>query len=364
MNLAYCASFKFRSFLTMLLKNNFISSAVAVLLCIFSVPANANGPFELMGVTIDTGEKSSYLAQEKNVSLPVTVINGSGEGPTLLLTAGIHGDEFPSMYALQQLQQSLDPKEMNGVLVVLHLANLDGFHGNRIALNPKDEKNLNREFPGSADGTPTEQIADLLTREFIGKADFLIDMHSGSANQTLLNHVYSPFVGDEELDALTFEFAKATGMQHIVMYGDRPRDPNNSISYPNTAMTRGKPGLTTEIGHLAQTDEKSVAEALDVAKNAMYFLKMLPEKPKQHPEAIIYETIKYPKSSKTGFFKASVVIGDKVMSGQDIGTVTDYFGNLVETLKSPVNGTVMMVNQMPAIKNGQSVMAIGVEISG
>ncbi|WP_232368047.1 DUF2118 domain-containing protein [Alteromonas mediterranea] len=100
-----------------------------------------------------------------------------------------------------------------------------------------------------------------------------------------------------------------------------------------------------------------------MAKNAMYFLKMLPEKPKPHPEPIIYETIKYPKSSQTGFFKASVVIGDKVSIGQNIGTVTDYFGNLVETLKSPVDGTVMMVNQMPAIKDDQSVMAIGVEKS-
>lgn len=347
----------------MLFKKNPLSSIVVSLCCAFSLNVSANAPYELMGVTTKTGEKTSYLAKENNITLPVTVINGKSDGPVLLLTAGIHGDEFPSMYALQQLQQSIDPKEMSGVLVVLHLANLDGFHANRIALNPKDEKNLNREFPGSVDGTPTEQIAELLTREFIGKTDFLIDMHSGSANQTLLNHVYSPFVGDEALDALTFEFAKATGMQHIVMYGDRPRDPNNSISYPNTAMTRGKPGLTTEIGHLAQTDEESIAEALDVAKNAMYFLKMLPETPKQHPEPVIYETIKYPKSSKNGFFKASVVIGDKVKTGQDVGAVTDYFGNLVETIKSPVDGTVMMVNQMPAIKDGQSVMAIGVEVS-
>ena len=76
----------------------------------------------------------------------------------------------------------------------------------------------------------------------------------------------------------------------------------------------------------------------------MYFLKMLPEKPKLHPEPIIYETIKYPKSSKTGFFEASVVIGDKVSTGQNIGTVTDYFGSLVETLKSHVDGTVMMLS--------------------
>ena len=344
-------------------KNRTLAFVAISLCCAFSLNVSANEPFELMGVTTQTGEKASYLAKERSITLPVTVINGKNDGPVLLLTAGIHGDEFPSMYALQQLQQSIDPKEMSGVLVVLHLANLDGFHGNRIALNPKDEKNLNREFPGSAQGTPTERIAELLTREFISKTDFLVDMHSGSANQTLLNHVYSPFVGDEELDALTFEFAKATGMQHIVMYGDRPRDPNNSISYPNTAMTRGKPGLTTEIGHLAQSDEASIAEALKVATNTMYFLNMLTGKPVEHPEPVIYETIKYPSSKTTGFFRPSKAIGDKVKKGQEVGTVVDYFGNHVETIQAPVDGTVMMVNQMPAIKNGQSVMAIGVEQS-
>ncbi|MBJ2129251.1 hypothetical protein JC525_09905 [Alteromonas sp. IB21] len=56
-------------------------------------------------------------------------------------------------------------------------------------------------------------------------------------------------------------------------------------------------------------------------------------------------------------------MGDKVQKGQDVGTVVDYFGNHVEAIKAPVDGTVMIVNQMPAIKNGQSVMAIGVEQS-
>lgn len=121
-------------------KNRTLAFVAISLCCAFSLNVSANEPFELMGVTTQTGEKASYLAKERSITLPVTVINGKNDGPVLLLTAGIHGDEFPSMYALQQLQQSIDPKEMSGVLVVLHLANLDGFHGNRIALNPKDEK--------------------------------------------------------------------------------------------------------------------------------------------------------------------------------------------------------------------------------
>lgn len=343
-------------------KTKSVASFVVAILSLLSLPVSANAPFELMGKTTNTGHKTSYMANKKEVSLPVTVINGKKEGPVLLLTAGIHGDEYPSMFALQQLQQSINPKEMSGVLVVVHLANLDGFHEHRLALNPRDEKNLNREFPGSADGTPTEQIADLLTKEFISKADFLVDMHSGSANQSLLNHVYSPFIGDEALDELTLAFAKATGMQHIVLYGDRPKDPNNSISYPNTAMTRGKPGLTTEIGHLAQSKEEFVKGAFTVARNTMVFLDMLEGEPAEHPEPIIYETLKSAKSTTTGFFQPAVVIGDKVQQGQEVGTVLDYFGNRVETITAPISGTVMMVNQTPPIKSAESVVTIGVEV--
>ena len=338
----------------------FGAHCVLFALAFFSFNLSAKQAIELLGVATAAGEKQSYIAREKDIRVPVTVVNGSSEGPTLLIAAGTHGDEFPSMFALQQLAKELDPKQVKGTVLIIHLANPDGFHKRLLALNPKDGKNLNREFPGNAEGTATEQIAELLTREFISRADFFIDMHSGSANQKLLNHIYSPFVGDEELDALTFEFAKATGMQHIIMYGDRPRDPNNSISFPNTAMTRGKPGLTTEIGHLGERDQASIDFALQVARNALYFLDMLPGEanPRQNP--VIYDTVSYVKSEFTGFFTPLVTIGDKVKKGTPIGEVSDYFGNLVQTIESPVNGNVLMINETPPVEKGESAVAIGV----
>ncbi|NVK56784.1 MAG: succinylglutamate desuccinylase/aspartoacylase family protein [Alteromonadaceae bacterium] len=313
-----------------------------------------------MGVSTQPGQKQAYMATEGDVSLPVTVINGAQPGPVLLLAAGTHGDEFPAIFALQKLAKELDAKTLKGTVVVLHLSNLDGFHGHRLALNPKDEKNLNREFPGDKNGTATEQIAELLTREFIAPADFFVDMHSGSSNQKLLDHVYSPFVGDKALDDLTFEFAKATGMQHIVMYGDRPRDPANSISFPNTAMTRGKPGLTTEIGHLAQRDEASIEFAYQVAKNSLYFLDMLPGDAIPHSQPVIYKDIEYAKSDFDGLFTPVVTIGDMVTKGTKIGLISDYFGNVVQTIKAPSDGIIMMINETPPIKKGKSPVAIGI----
>ncbi|WP_368564663.1 succinylglutamate desuccinylase/aspartoacylase family protein [Pseudoxanthomonas sp. UTMC 1351] len=326
--------------------------------------AFAQESFQLANVLTEAGQSHSFIAKEHDLKVPVTVIHGTQPGPVLLLTAGVHGDEFPSVLALQRLRGEIDAKQLRGTLILVHLANLPGFHGRRVALSPLDDKNLNRVFPGSTDGTPTEQLAEFLTREFIGRSDFLIDMHSGSWNQELWPHVYSPFVGNKELDELTFEFAKATGMRHIVMYGERPRDPANSISYPNTAMTRGKPALTTEIGHLGQRDEAFVEQALDVARNAIYFLEMLPGKSKRHPDPVIYETLKSVASPADGLFTPRVDIGSTVKVGTIVGDVRDYFGNVLAELTSPVSGTVFMISDTPPVKAGETPVTIGVEASG
>lgn len=341
--------------------NALCSMGILIFFGLFSFQGMAKSAFEIDGKTIAAGQANSFIAIKGEQRLPVTVINGLKSGPVLLLTAGIHGDEFPAMFALQRLAKEVDAKQLKGTLIIIHVANLDGFHGRRIALNPLDEKNLNREFPGDENGTATEQLAAFLTDEFISKMDFLIDMHSGRTSGKLLPHVYSPFVGNEKLDKLTFEFAKATGMQHIVMYGERPRDPNNSVSYPNTGMTRGKPSLTTEIGHLGQHDEKSIKAALKVAYNGLYFLDMLPGKGPENPDPVIYEKLQSIASPADGFFTAKVGIGALVKKGDVVATINDYFGNKVTDLTAPVDATVLMINDNPAIKAGEKPVTLAIK---
>jgi len=343
------------------LRRGFFFQWLLMLWLTASSAAFAQAPFELANVLTEAGQSHSYIASENDIQVPVTVMHGSQPGPVLLLTAGVHGDEFPAILALQRLREEIDANELKGTLILVHIANLPGFHARRVALHPADNKNLNREFPGDKDGTPTEQLAEFFTREFISRIDFLIDMHSGSWNQELWPHVYSPFVGNQELDDLTFEFAKATGMQNIVLYGERPRDPANSISYPNTAMTRGKPGLTTEIGHLGQRDEDYIEETLELSRNALYFLEMLPGEPNLHPDPVIFDKLSSVASPADGLFTPRVEIGSEVEEGTIVGDVRDYFGNIVAELTSPVNGTVLMINYTPPVKAGETPVTIGIE---
>jgi len=329
-------------------------------LCL-SLSAHAREPFTLAGVKVEAGTQASFTVSAAGTDVPVTVIHGSTEGAVLTLTAGVHGDEFPSIFALQRLRSELDPTQLSGTVVLVHLANLAGFHARRIALNPRDEKNLNREFPGAVDGTPTEQLAHFFTTQIISVTDYLIDLHSGSANQTLLPHVYSPVLYDADLDARTLAFARATGLEHIVLYDERPNDPDNSISYPNTAQTRGKPALTLEVGHLGQRDEASIQQVLESCRNALRHLGILGEAKLVNAQARLYTRLHAVPSPVTGMFQPHSKVGDVVAAGTLLGIVHDYFGQPLAELRAPVAGTLLMLLETPAVSAGETPATIAVE---
>lgn len=331
---------------------------------------HAREAFELAGKQLAPGTVSSWMMTVSSTAIPVTVIHGQAPGPVLTLTAGIHGDEFPSILALQQLRKQVAPQHLKGTLILIHLANLEGFHARRIALSPVDEKNLNRVFPGSAQGTLTEQVAAFLTAEVISKTDYLIDIHSGSANQHLLPHVYSPVLHVPALDARTQQFAESLGSPEIVLYDDRPNDPNHSISYPNTSQTRGKPALTLEVGQFAQRDAAFVAMITQACAQAMRGLGMMnaPETIGISTQAIeqaaspihYYSKLIEVRSAQTGLFTAISSIGEWVTAGQVVGEVTDYFGEKIETLRAPVAGRILIQNATPPIRAGEVTLSIGV----
>src|SRR5262245_8767672 len=95
--------------------------------------------------------------------IPVVVVNGARPGPVLALVSGAHGTEYASIIALEKLVARLDPAEVSGTVVVLPLVNVASFEQKVAHLNPVDGKNMNRMYPGRADGTQTERVSFLVT---------------------------------------------------------------------------------------------------------------------------------------------------------------------------------------------------------
>lgn len=337
---------------------------LAIISCITLI-CHAQDNFLLLKEVIAPSSVRSWMQPVATTALPITVIHGARPGPVLTLTAGIHGDEFPAIFALQRLRQTIQAEQLHGTLIIVHLANLEGFHGRRVALSPVDEKNLNRVFPGQIDGTLTEQLAYFMTHQLISKTDYLIDLHSGSWNQTLLPHVYSPVMNNQVLDEKTLAFAQSLGVPHIVLYDERPHDPEHAISYPNAAQTRGKPALTLEVGQLGQSEQQDIERIYQASLNAMQYLKMYDTSKQEKRDAlpehkVLYRKLMAVQSPVTGIFHPHTKVGEHVKQGQAIGQISDYFGNMLTTLYAPVTGTVLMQKQTPPIRKGESTIDIGI----
>jgi predicted deacylase len=328
------------------------------LLFVLSLVAWPQRDFQLGGRAVPVGTSQSFELKVDTTAVPVTIFNGTRPGPVLTITAGIHGDEFPPILALQRLRSEIRPADLSGTLVLIHLANTPGFFGRSIARNPIDGKNLNREFPGEPNGTLTERLAHLLTTEVVSRTDYLVDMHAGSSHERLWPHVYSPFVGNDELDRRTLELARATGFRNIVLYGDRPRDPSNSISYPNTAMTRGKPGITIECGQLGRRDERCISKLLQSARNILRHLKMLPGGVEQADSVILHRKLHYMPSPATGLFFPQVREGEAVNAGALLAYIGDSFGNRIAEMRAPARGIVLIIYDTPPVTRQEEAITL------
>lgn len=112
------------------------------------------------GLTVERGTKLRTMlpVPGTDIEIPLTIINGAHDGATLLVTAGIHGGEYPGIAAAMELGRELDPQDICGSLIMLHPVNIQGFWARREFIVPEDGKNLNRVFPGNPQGTLSEKL--------------------------------------------------------------------------------------------------------------------------------------------------------------------------------------------------------------
>jgi uncharacterized protein len=336
------------------------ASFVVVLLA--SAPnARAQQPITVGSITAAPGAVASgELAVpprpgDNGATIPVSIIHGTRPGPVLALTAGVHGQEYTPILALQRVLKTVDPKTLTGTLILVHVANMPSFLGRTIYYSPADGKNLNRVFPGKADGTLSERIAFTITREVIERATHLVDLHCGDGNESLRPYTYWITTGRPEVADAGRAMALAFGMDHIIVDRERPADPAASMYVSNTAITRGKPALTIESGGLAQTDEESIARIERGIAGLMKHLGMRADGPSPVEQAIILERSEVVRSSVTGIFYPSVERGHTVAQGTLIGRITDFHGRVLEEIRSPFAGEILYVIGTPPISKGEPI---------
>jgi predicted deacylase len=339
---------------------------VSMIVTIVSVSAaEAQAPFAMGGVSAAPGTLASGTFRiaphggDTGTEIPFSIIHGAKDGPVLALVAGTHGMEYAPIVALQRLRTAIDPLSLTGTIVMVHVANMPSYLGRTIYYSPADGKNLNRVFPGKADGSLSERIADVITREVIARASHVVDIHCGDGNESLRPYVYWITTGPADVAEAGRRLALASGFDHIVVDRGRPTDPANSIYLSNTAILRGKPALTVESGYQAQTDEESISRIEHAVAGWLRELAMRPDGPPPVASPVWIDRSEVLTSGVTGIFHPLVERGHSVAQGTLLGRTTDFHGNVLEEVKSPFAGIVLYVLGTPPISKGEPVAFVG-----
>jgi uncharacterized protein len=317
--------------------------------------------------TAPAGQKATGFIQiaagvDAATNIPVIVINGAKPGPKLAIVAGSHGTEYASIIALENLVHALDAADLSGTLIVVPLVNLASFAQKVPHLNPVDGKNMNRMFPGKADGTQTERASWALARQVVEKCDYLIDLHGGDLDENLRRYAYWPQTGKDQLDVASRGMVLAFGLDHIILQKNQAPAVAGATSISRFAEDQGKPTIIAEAGHAGTTDAADVDSLVRGCRNVMRHLKMLPGAvtPVEHPVWIGQLTTV--RSDYDGIFYPLVIPEAYVQRGMIVGYVTDYFGNKLADVASPISGVVTYICSVPSMKKGDTVANIG-EIS-
>lgn len=340
---------------------------VGILILVLAAKTEAQswGPLRIAGIETRPGEKSSGFIQisargDSGTRIPISIIRGHAPGPTLALIAGTHGAEVAPIVALQRVRAVINASELRGTVLLVHVANMPSFLGRTIYYSPIDGKNLNRVYPGRADGTISERIAHAITGEIIARADYLVDMHAGDGNESLRPYTYWSNLGvNPRVDSIARAMALAWGHDRIVVDNDRPRDTTASVYTQNTAQLRGKPAITTETGWLGVPAEEMVQRNVTAALRLLRYLKMIPGPVEMVQHPILLERTEVLRSPETGTWHAAVERGHTVTRGTLLGTLTDFFGNTIAEIRAPFAGEVLYIVATPAMSKGEPVGMIG-----
>jgi predicted deacylase len=289
----------------------------------------------------------SGWAQGFRIEIPFFVFVGKERQPQGLLIAGVHGDEYESVAALQDLAREIKAEELLGTLLIVPVANPQAFFaGTR--RNPVDQGDLNRSFPGNPEGSQSERLAHLLFQEVVLGSDCILSMHCWSKEATVVPYVEYP---DEATPVArkSYAAAAALGLDFLHPYNW----PDGMLVA--AAVRRGIPAIEPEVGGMGTVTRSGQRAYRDIVHHFLKHLNMFPvansARCSSDPEPkIIHHTDCL--ANYAGFFRGRVDVGDEVAKGDLIGTVHSLTGETIEQVQAPRDGTIGILRVFCSVQPG------------
>jgi predicted deacylase len=302
------------------------------------------------------GEKTfgvnEFTVQGQPHRLPMWLVNGAEEGPTLVVTGGVHAAEYASIAAALDLGRALDPRTLRGRAIVLPVMNVAGFGVRSIYLCPLDGKNLNRVFPGNPGGTASEQIADWIFRNLITQADYYVDLHGGDLIEALVPFTIIFRSGNDAVDRASLEMAQVFGIRYLV------RSETAGSVYAS-ATREGIPSILAESGGQGIWPPEDVTRLSTGLDRLMRHLKMTAGPAPAPLPSTLLDQFLWLRSEQDGFWYPAVAVDAAVKAGENLGCVKDHQGQVLQTAISPADGKVLFLVTSLAINKGDPFLAVG-----
>jgi len=308
-------------------------------------------PFTLADEVIRPGTKAKLelpiarLMSGTPVALPVLVLHGRTEGPTMWITAAVHGDELCGVEIIRRVLEVLDPRSMCGTVIAVPIANVHGFNtGDRYL---PDRRDLNRSFPGSLRGSLSSRIAHLMMTEVIARCSVGLDLHTGSDHRVNL-----PQIRADLEDPDTLDLARTFGAP--IAIHSRTRDG----SLRQAATEAGSTVLLYEAGEADRFDEYAIAAGTAGVLRVLARVGIRPVDPVPPPGVRFSRTTKWVRASRSGILHLDAVLGDEITAGERLATIHDPFGKRLGTVAARTGGMIIGHTQRPLVNRGDAIVHI------
>jgi uncharacterized protein len=315
--------------------------------------------FVIGGATIEAGERKlvdlpiSKLSNHTPVTLPVHVMHGVRPGPTMFISAAIHGDELNGVEIIRRVLRTLKPGNLAGTLLSVPIVNAYGFIGRSRYL--PDRRDLNRSFPGSAHGSLAARIANLLLSEVVKRSQVGIDLHTAAVHRVNLPQIRCDF----KKRPRTRELSLAFGAQVIL------ESPERTGSLRKAARELGVDVLVYEGGEGLRFDEFAIQAGVDGIAGVMLSIGMLelPEgvDPARHVHGkvpIFANASTWVRGPEGGVFRTMKRIGDAVGEGEIIGHIANPYEDQDVPVIAPRRGIIIGRTTLPIVNLGDALFHV------
>lgn len=312
--------------------------------------------FKIGALEVKAGEAYHGMLELSNgaFEVPVSVFCGKRPGQTVLITAGVQAGEYVGIQSAIDLARHLQIEKVNGTIIIAKVIRKEEFEHRAGSLGIKDRKNLNREFPGKADGTETERLAYAVATELFPYVDRYIDLHSGNDYERLTPFVYYAGCAKEEVVAMSRKMAEQVDVPYMVRSAVATGGAYNyaaSMGIPSILIERGEMGAwTLEEARSTRRDVKNILCAIGGYEAKRDYRQY-------YPLEVVDMT--YQAAEFTGCWYPFKNPGDMVVRGEILGEIRDYEGKSLEICRAEYDGVILFETGSLQVKAGGSAIAYG-----